>query len=155
MLEHKKLIIVASGGFDPLHAGHVTYLQKAKQLGGTLVVILNNDNWLRSKKGYVFMPEQERMAIVKALRCVDKVILTKHLSDTKDLSVCDAISEIKNLIRIDIFGKGGDRTADNIPEYTLCDKLSIKMVFGLGDKVQASSELVRRAIEELSQKKSV
>jgi len=98
------------------------------------------------------MPEKERMAILKALRCVDEVILTKHLPDTQDLSVCDALAEIHKSIGIDIFGKGGDRTADNIPESSVCDKLGIKMVFCLGDKVQASSELVKRAMEELRKK---
>ncbi len=153
IIEHTRPIVVASGGFDPLHTGHITYLQRAKELGATLIVILNNDNWLRAKKGYIFMPEQERMTILKALRCVDEVILTKHLPDTKDLSVCYALAEIHKSIGIDIFGKGGDRTATNIPEYAVCNKLGIKMVFGLGDKVQASSELVKKAMEELRREK--
>ncbi len=136
-------IVAVSGGFDPLHIGHVRYLQEARALGDKLVVIMNNDNWLVLKKGYAFMPEQERKEILEAFSFVDKVVLSTHEKDTTDISICTDLASLHP----DIFAKGGDRVADNIPEYALCKELGIKMVFGVGygGKVQSSSELVERA----------
>lgn len=136
----KKIVVAVSGGFDPLHIGHIRYFQAAKRLGDKLVVILNNDNWLLKKKGFVFMPKKERKELIGAIRCVDKVILTKHKSDTQDLSVCHALQELKP----HTFANGGDRTKKNIPEVALCRKLGTKMVFnvGKGGKVQSSSWLL-------------
>src|SRR3989344_9698835 len=86
---HKKSRVVAvSGGFDPIHIGHVRLFNTARKYGDTVVVILNNDNWLRVKKGYSFMPEKERKELIEGLRGVDKVILTKHKEDDTDRSVC-------------------------------------------------------------------
>ena len=101
-------IVVASGYFDPIHVGHIECLEKAKELGGKLIVIVNNDEQAKLKKGFVFMPEQERMKIVSALSCVDEVVL----SIDKDKSICETI----RMINPDIFAKGGDRTSDEIPE---------------------------------------
>ncbi|OGF51416.1 hypothetical protein A3I27_00150 [Candidatus Giovannonibacteria bacterium RIFCSPLOWO2_02_FULL_43_11b] len=140
-MRKKKLITVAvSGGFDPIHIGHVRLFQHAKKLGDKLIVILNNDNWLLKKKGHVFMPEKERKEIIESIRGVDGVFLTKHTKNTKDRSIC---RELK-ILRPDIFANGGDRTSRNIPEYKLCHKLDIKMKFGLGHggKVQSSSWLI-------------
>lgn len=137
---HGKLI-VASGGMDPLHVGHLEYLEKAKALGGYLLVIINNDNWIKLKKGKVFMPQHERVKIVKALRCVDDVILSFHEPNTKDLSICKELE----ILRPDIFAKGGDRISSNIPEKAICDKLGIKIVDGLGAKIQSSSWLIKNA----------
>lgn len=136
-------MVVASGGFDPLHIGHVRYLQESAALGDKLVVILNNDAWLTLKKGYAFMPEQERKEILEAFSFVDEVVVSSHTPDSVDMSVC---ADLKR-IRPDVFAKGGDRVADNIPEYALCKDLGITMVFevGHGGKVQSSSELVERA----------
>jgi len=138
----KSIIVVASGGFDPVHIGHVRLFEAAKKLGDKLVVVLNNDNWLKTKKGFAFMPEKDRIEIIKAFRCVDKVVLTEHKPHDKDTSVCRELKKIKP----DIFANGGDRKAGNIPEYELCDKLGIKMVFNVGGKkIRSSSELARRA----------
>lgn len=137
------VIVAVSGGFDPLHIGHVRYLQEASLLGDKLVVILNNDHWLMLKKGYAFMPEQERKEILEAFSFVDRVVFSSHKEGTSDLSICDDLASL----RPDVFAKGGDRTAENIPEYALCAELGIKMVFGVGrgGKVQSSSDLVEQA----------
>lgn len=146
-----KKVVLVSGGFDPVHIGHVRMFREAKALGDELVVVLNNDNWLRYKKGNGFMHEEERKEIIESFGSVDRVILTSHESDTKDISVCREIE----LIRPDIFANGGDRKGDNIPEYKLCEKLGIKMVFnvGYGGKIQSSSELLADYSKKLSTKK--
>ena len=110
-----------------------------------LVVIANNDNWLRLKKGFAFMPEDERKEIIEGFAAVDEVLLTYHQHGTGDMSVCEELA----MLRPDVFANGGDRKADNIPEYALCERLGIAMVFnvGQGGKVQSSSELVKRARE--------
>ncbi len=134
---------MVSGGFDPIHIGHVRLFEEAKKLGDELVILLNNDNWLKLKKGYVFMPEHERKEIIEAFKAVDRVVLSSHKEGTTDISV---IEDIKS-IRPHIFAKGGDRTYDNIPEVPICEELNCKMVFNLGKggKVQSSSELVKKA----------
>ena len=139
-LKNKKPVTMAvSGGFDPIHIGHARMFQEAKRLGDKLVVILNNDNWLQNKKGYVFMPEKERIEIIKAIAGVDNVLLTHHKKNFTDRSVCAELLELKP----DIFANGGDRTKKNIPEVPLCKSINCKMVFGIGwgGKVQSSSWL--------------
>lgn len=139
----QKIIVAVSGGFDPVHIGHVRMFQEARALGDELVVILNNDNWLRYKKGFVFMPEAERKEIIAAFSCVDRVVLTKHKKGTADMSVCDALRTVQPTI----FANGGDRKLGNIPEVPVCREIGCKMVFnvGRGGKVQSSSDLVKRA----------
>lgn len=136
----KQIIVAVSGGFDPLHIGHVRLFQEAKKLGDKLVVILNNDNWLRKKKGYVFMREDERKEVVAALAAVDEVVLTGHGPGTEDMSVNAELKKLKP----DIFAKGGDRTLKNIPEVKVCKSLKCQMVFdvGHGGKIQSSAWLV-------------
>lgn len=130
--------VAVSGGFDPLHIGHVRMFKRAKDLGSHLVVILNNDNWLMEKKGFVFMPQKERAEIIRALACVDAVLITKHRKHDKDRSVCRELLDFLPAI----FANGGDRFADNIPEKVLCDELGIEMVFNVGGgKIQSSSWL--------------
>ncbi len=143
----KKIVIVVSGGMDPIHVGHVRMFKKAKSLGDELVVILNNDNWLKKKKGFAFMPEKERKEIIEGLASVDRVILTSHKSNPTDMSFC---AELKK-IRPDIFANGGDRTKKNIPEVPVCEEIGCKMIFGIGDggKVQSSSWLVAGVAEKL------
>jgi D-beta-D-heptose 7-phosphate kinase/D-beta-D-heptose 1-phosphate adenosyltransferase len=133
-------VVAVSGGFDPLHIGHVRMFERAKALGDELVVILNNDNWLHKKKRHIFMPEKERKEIIEALRPVDRVVLTKHKANTNDLSVCRELAEIKP----DIFANGGDRKLGNIPEVPICKAIGCTMVFNIGDggKVQSSSWLL-------------
>ena len=91
------------------------------------------------------MPEKERKEIIEAFEVVDEVMLTRHTSGTKDMSVCEELA----ILKPDIFANGGDRKAENIPEYELCDRLGIKMVFGIGHggKVQSSSDMVKLAKE--------
>ncbi len=138
--------IAVSGGFDPVHVGHVRMFIEAKKLGDKLVIILNNDYWLKKKKGFVFMPESERKEILNALGCVDEVVLTKHKENDDDVSVCSSLKEIKP----DIYANGGDRKADNIPEYQLCNELNIEMVFNVGGgKVRSSSDLVKKDVHVL------
>jgi len=146
--KNKKIIVAVSGGFDPIHRGHVRMFQEAKKLGDELVVILNNDNWLEAKKGYAFMSQEERKEIIEALACVDRVVITKHPKNPKDMSVCRELREIKP----HIFANGGDRYRHNIPEVATCNAIRCKMVFnvGYGGKVQSSSWLLgqyKRKIE--------
>ena len=125
--------------FDPLHIGHTRYFCEAKKLGDKLVVILNNDNWIKNKKGWIFMPEEQRKEIIESIKYVDEVILTSHKKDDPDKSVCLELEKL----RPDIYANGGDRTADNIPEKEPCKKLGIKMIFNVGgEKIQSSSWLV-------------
>lgn len=146
MASSGKKTVVVSGGFDPVHIGHVRMFNEARALGDRLVVILNNDNWLMKKKGFVFMSEAERKEIIEAFRAVDEVVLTKHEVATNDMSVCAALEEIKP----DIFANGGDRKIDNIPEVATCESIGCEMVFniGRGGKVQSSSELAKKIREK-------
>jgi len=139
---NKPKIVVTSGGFDPVHIGHVRLFKEAKKLGDKHVVIVNNDNWLMKKKGFVFMPENERKELLEALRDVDEVYLTKHPEKPEDMSVCDALKDIKP----DVFANGGDRTKKNIPEIPVCEEIGCEMIFsvGQGGKIQSSSWLVEK-----------
>lgn len=127
--------IVASGYFDPIHIGHIEYLKLAKELGGELIVIVNNDKQAKIKKGFSFMNENERMEVVKNIKYVDDVFL----SIDEDATVCKSLEKLKP----DIFAKGGDRNSSNIPELDICNKYNIKLIDGLGTKIQSSSELIK------------
>jgi D-beta-D-heptose 7-phosphate kinase/D-beta-D-heptose 1-phosphate adenosyltransferase len=136
--------VVVSGGFDPIHIGHIEMMQEAKSLGDKLIVIVNNDNWLVAKKGFAFMPEQERLAIVKSIKHVDEAVLTGHEKNPTDMSVCKELEELKP----GIFANGGDRKPDGdpVPEVELCNRLGIKLVYNIGKsgKIQSSSDLVKK-----------
>lgn len=138
----KEVVVAVSGGFDPIHIGHVRMFEEAKKLGDKLVVILNNDNWLKLKRGYAFMPEHERKEIIEAFAVVDRVVLTEHKPGTTDYSICNELQKI----RPDIFANGGDRTYKNIPEVPVCKEIGCKMVFnvGKGGKIQSSSWLLEK-----------
>ena len=129
-------IVLVTGGFDPLHSGHIAYFKAARTLGDRLVVGLNSDEWLTRKKGRPFMPLQERMAIVGNLAVVDEVVVYND----DDGSSCDAIRLLKvRYPNADIvFANGGDRTKENIPEMSVPD---VQFVFGVGgeDKKNSSS----------------
>jgi D-beta-D-heptose 7-phosphate kinase/D-beta-D-heptose 1-phosphate adenosyltransferase len=130
------MIVATSGGFDPLHVGHLRLLQEAKKLGDSLCVILNTDEFLMRKKGFIFMPLKERAEILLGLRCVDRV----EISIDEDQTVCKTLEKIKP----DIFAKGGDSTEFNVPEKAICEKYGIKLVFGIGGgKIQSSSWLTK------------
>lgn len=126
--------MMISGGFDPIHKGHIRYIQGA-QRHGDVFVALNSDDWLRRKKGYVFMCWEERAEILQALG------LQVLSVDDQDGTVCQAIKKY----RPDAFAKGGDRGLTNTPEVTLCHKLGIELLWDVGGgKVSSSSELVSR-----------
>lgn len=129
-------IVAASGYFNPLHKGHVEYLQKAKALGDKLIVIVNNDFQVKLKGSKEFMNEDERLQIVRSLSCVDMAILSADIDPT----VCKTLW----LVRPDIFAKGGDRYTYEIPESKICRELGIAIVDGLGAKIQSSSWLLGR-----------
>lgn len=145
-----KTVVAVSGGWDPLHIGHVRLFNAAKKLGDELVVILNNDNWLMRKKGFVFMSEKDRKEILLSLASVDRVIITAHKKGDPDRTVCRELRQL----RPDIFANGGDRDRADASdtqsslnhEAILCERLGIKTVFnvGKGGKVRSSSELVNR-----------
>ncbi len=132
-MSKKPISVAVSGYFDPIHVGHLDYLEHAKKLGDKLVVIVNNNHQCVLKKGKPFMDELDRMRIVKSLHMVDEVFL----SVDSDRSVCKSLEEIKP----DIFANGGDRANSEIPESTICSKYNIQIIDGLGDKIRSSSSL--------------
>ncbi len=144
-IKKKKKLVMVSGGFDPVHIGHVRLFKEARKLGDKLVVLLNNDNWLIYKKGFVFMPEHERKEVIEAFEGVDEVIVSSHKKNTKDISISKEI----RAIRPHVFAKGGDRHVGNIPtpEVLVCREIGCVIVndVGFGGKVQSSSELVKKA----------
>ena len=140
MSDKNKIRVAVSGYFDPIHVGHLEYLRMAKELGDSLVVIVNNNYQCKLKKGKHFMDENDRVEIVKALRFVDEVFL----SVDKDRTVCKSLEEIKP----DVFANGGDRATSEVPETLVCKKFNIKMVDGLGDKIRSSSSFT--GLNELS-----
>lgn len=133
-------IVCVSGGFDPLHIGHVRHMQEAAKYGD-LIVILNSDAWLRRKKGFVFMPFEERAEIIRAYSFVKEVVSV----DDTDGTVCEALRRL----RPTHYAKGGDRGPSNTPEQETCGYLDIEVLFGIGgdDKIQASSRLVNKVVE--------
>jgi len=134
-------IVIVSGGFDPLHSGHIAMFKSARELGDKLVVAVNSDEWLTRKKGRSFMPFHERCNIIDALGCVDQVIGFNDDDDT----ACNAIFQILSTKRGSdtvVFANGGDRTKENIPEM-IYDK--VEFVFGIGgeDKKNSSSWILK------------
>lgn len=131
-----KKIVLITGGFDPLHSGHIAYFEAARQLGDMLIVGLNSDDWLRRKKGRAFMDIYERDKVVSSLKMVDKVV---HYPDA-DGSSKNAITGVRAMYpdaKI-IFANGGDRTQTNIPEMDV-DDANIEFVFGVGGENKANS----------------
>ena len=131
-------IIAVSGYFDPLHVGHLEYFEKSKKLGDKLVVIVNNDSQAKLKKGKSYVPQHERVRIIEALACVDEVFL----SVDEDRSVCESL----RCVRPHIFTQGGDRKNVEVPEAKICRELGIEMMDGMGEKIQASSEILKRIL---------
>jgi len=128
------ITVVATGGFDPIHSGHIEYLKDASNCGTNLVVGVNSDAWLKRKKGRYFMTWEERAAIVGALTCVDKVI---SFDDSDDTAI-NAIEKARALFPNDkiVFVNGGDRTKENIPEM-VCEDVDFE--FGVGGENKANS----------------
>ena len=126
-------VVAISGYFDPMHVGHLEYINMAKKLGDKLVVIVNNNYQCELKKGKPFMDEKDRLTIVSNLKNVDEVFL----SIDKDKTVCNSLEKINP----DIFANGGDRKNYEIPESKVCKQNNIEIVDGLGDKIRSSSDL--------------
>ena len=140
-------IVITSGYFNPLHIGHINLIREAKKLGDVLVVIVNNDEQVKIKGSVPFMPEQERIEIVKALRYADGVVL----SVDKDGTVSESLKVVaKKYPDAELFfAKGGDKNSENIPEKKICEELKIKIINGVGgDKIQSSSWLLKSAIKK-------
>ena len=134
-------IIIVSGGFDPLHSGHIAYFKSAKELGNKLIVALNSNEWLINKKGKFFMPFLERKAIVENLSCVDSVI---DFEDDELGSAINALNKIKEMYPDDelIFANGGDRNKKNIPEMSV-DNINFVFSVGGDDKKNSSSWILK------------
>jgi cytidyltransferase-like protein len=136
-LKKQKKVVMTSGYFDPLHHGHVELFKLSKELGEYLIVVINNDNQTIQKKGYVFMPAEEKAKIISELRCVDEVFI----SIDEDQTQCKTLGYLKP----HIFAKGGDRYVYEIPETPTCKKHGIQIIDGVGAKIQSSSELIEKA----------
>ena len=139
-MEKTKRIVIASGYFNPLHKGHIEYLKLSKSLGDMLYVIVNNDFQVKLKGSKPFQDEIERSEIIKELKCVDNVMI----SIDRDRSVKESIQSIYDKlwsIGEFIFTNGGDQFGDSILEKEICNRLNIKLIDGLGSKIQSSSEL--------------
>ena len=145
-------IIVISGYFNPLHVGHLDYIEQAKELGDKLLVIVNNDDQVKIKGSTPFMNESDRMRILKSIGCVDDVVLS---SDT-DATVLKTLKSIHamydRLLRTHdgdsrnfqvVFANGGDRQEGNTPEEEFCREVGIETVYGIGGgKRESSSNLI-------------
>ena len=150
-------IVMVSGGFDPIHPGHTRLFREAKKLGGRLVVVINNDHWIRAKKGHGFMSAKDRAEVISSFRDVDDVIISRHkrnANSPKAMSVCRELLKL----RPHIFANGGDRNRVDAKnpksslhhDIELCKKLGIKMIYnvGKGGKIRSSSELLKKYINK-------
>ena len=125
--------VAISGYFDPIHVGHIEYINNAKKLGDWLIVIVNNNKQCALKKGKHFMDENDRVLIVKNIKAVDEVFL----SIDDDKTVCESLKKVNP----DVFANGGDRKNYEIPESKVCRENNIEIIDGLGDKIRSSSYL--------------
>ena len=134
-------LAVISGGFDPIHSGHIAYINSASKLGEKLIILLNSDAWLCKKKGHEFMPFQERQAILQALKNVDQVL---GFEDDENGSCIKGLENLKSIYPNDeiIFCNGGDRSSKNIPEMSVN---SIEFAFSVGgdEKLNSSSWILK------------
>ena len=134
-------VVLVTGGFDPLHSGHIEYFKAARELGDHLVVGLNSDDWLTRKKGRPFMPIEERAAIVKELECVDEVIAFNDDDDSACAAIYQVLATRSSQWKL-VFANGGDRTNKNTLEYTMYNNHpDVTFAFGIGgeDKKNSSS----------------
>lgn len=139
----KKKLIIVSGYFNPLHRGHIEYFHNAKKLGDILVVIVNNDYQRSLKKSKEFMNEKERSIILKELKVVDDVIISIDTDRTVIKSIKYIFENYSNKYEI-IFANGGDQNNNKIPEKKICKDLGIKLIDGLGNKIQSSSWILKK-----------
>ncbi len=136
-MKMSKKIICVSGGFDPVHIGHLRMIQEASKYG-YVVTIVNSDDWLMRKKGYIFMPFEERCEILEGFTATGE---TTNVDD-RDGTVCEALRRIKP----DYFANGGDRGKSNTPEQSVCEELNVQLLWGIGgeEKVDSSSDLAKK-----------
>ena len=136
--EESKPTVMVSGGFDPVHAGHIRMIRHAAEFGD-VIVIANSDDWLFRKKGFVFMEWPRRVEILNAIKGVVLVVSV----DDSDGTVCEAIRRLKP----DFFANGGDRGRTNTPEQAVCEELGIELLWSIGgdEKLDSSSELAKKA----------
>jgi len=136
--EENRPTVLVSGGFDPVHVGHIRLILDASTFGD-VIVVANSDQWLYRKKGFVFMTFEQRKEILNSIK---GVVLVDSVDDT-DGTVCEAIKRLKPTY----FANGGDRGKTNTPEIAVCESLGIEMLWGIGgdNKAESSSELVKRA----------
>ena len=139
----KEKLIIVSGYFNPLHRGHIEYFHNAKKIGVFLVVIINNDVQRNLKKSKEFMDENERALIVNELQIVDKVFISIDLDKTVKKSIKHIFKTYSDKYEC-IFANGGDQNNEQIPEKNICDDLGIKLIDGLGSKIQSSSWILRK-----------
>ena len=138
-----KNIIIVSGGFDPVHKGHIRMFREAANLGANVIIGLNSDEWLTRKKGKPFMKWEERAEILESCKFVTQVLSIDDSDDT----ACDIIKQVCSLYRdFDVniyFANGGDRKKGNVPELDVCRELNVTMLWGIGGgKIQSSSWLI-------------
>jgi len=134
--EEQRPTVMVSGGFDPVHAGHIRMIRDAAKYGD-VIIIANSDNWLFRKKGFVFMGYERRTEILNAIK---GVVLVDSVDDSDD-TVCEAIKRLKPTY----FANGGDRGRANTPEQAVCEEIGVKLLWGVGgeEKLQSSSELTK------------
>jgi len=137
--------VAVSGGFDPVHVGHIELFEKAKMLGDWLIVIVNSDEFLIRKKGLYMMPLGDRVRIIGALKTVDEVMP----STDKDMTVSQSLRKLRDIWPYEriIFANGGDRIEAVEEESKVCTELNIEQVFRLGDKIRSSSDYIKNAIQ--------
>ena len=136
--EKKKPTIMVSGGFDPVHVGHIRMIREAGKYGD-VIVIANSDDWLYRKKGFNFMDFNSRYEILDSIK---GVIIVDSVDDS-DGTVCEAIKRHKPTY----FANGGDRGRSNTPEQDVCEQLGVELLWGIGgeEKVESSSDLIERS----------
>ena len=151
-MSKKYKVILISGGFDPVHKGHIECIQNAKKLADEVWIGLNNDSWLRRKKDRYFMKEGERKFIMESLRDVDYVYVMNPLIHGDDTAIDFIDHARKKFVNqngdlpkgVMAFGNGGDRTETTTPENDVCNSYGIESVWGLGKKIQSSSWLLEK-----------
>lgn len=141
-------VVVVSGYFNPIHSGHIDYLESAREIGDYLIVIVNNDKQVELKGSVPFMDEQERVKIVSSLRCVNRAVI----SIDEDSTVCQSIRKEFYSLQDDpfflgmAFANGGDRKSGGVPEDLLEEELDIRMLYNVGgEKTQSSSTLIQKS----------
>ncbi len=138
----KKTAIIVSGYFNPIHKGHLEYFHNAKAHADQLFVIVNNDHQRELKGSKAFQDEEERMTIVSNIKPVDKAFLSVDEDRTVKASIKKIVEDFGDQYKF-IFANGGDQDNQSIPEAKICNELGVKLLDGLGDKIQSSSWLLK------------